>query len=114
MNTLRRFVFLTIAVLSFLISSCDDDDNKPKGEFEHGVFVVNEGNFQHADGSISYINPSSGEVSYDLFGAVNSGRALGDVVQSMTIDNDQAYIVVNNSNKIEVVNANTFKASYTI
>ena len=76
--------------------------------------MINEGNFQDADGSISFINPDDGSVKQDLFGSVNNGLALGDVVQSMTIDDDFAYVVVNNSNKIEVVNANTFVSEHTI
>ena len=113
MKKLKLYVLILLAVLSVSFSSCDDDDNKPKGEFEEGVLVVNEGNFQDANGTISHISPD-GTVTQDLFGTVNNGLALGDVVQSMTIDGDFAYIVVNNSNKMEVVNANTFEAEYTL
>jgi YVTN family beta-propeller protein len=113
MKTFRGLVML-LAVCSFVLLSCDDEDNQPAGEFENGVFVINEGNFQDADGSISFINPDDGSVKQDLFGSVNNGLALGDVVQSMTIDGDLSYVVVNNSYKIEVVNANTFVSEYTI
>lgn len=114
MKNIRLFLFAWLAVMSLTLASCDDEDDKPKGAFENGVFVVNEGNYLDADGTISHINTSSGEVTNDLFGSINSGRALGDVVQSMAIEDDLAYIVVNNSNKVEVVNANTFEASYTL
>ncbi|MBT1700553.1 hypothetical protein KK083_26935 [Fulvivirgaceae bacterium PWU4] len=114
MKNTRFFLFALLAAMSFTIASCDDEDNAPKGAYEDGVFVVNEGNFLHADGSVTFINRSSGEVSNDLFGAVNAGRILGDVVQSMTVKGDMAYVVVNNSNKVEVVDANTFEASYTL
>ncbi|HMG88665.1 MAG TPA: DUF5074 domain-containing protein [Chryseolinea sp.] len=114
MKTFRGLVLIVLATSCFVLTSCDDEDNPPAGEFENGVFVVNEGNFQDADGSISFINPDDGSVKQDLFGSVNNGLALGDVVQSMTIDGDHAYVVVNNSNKIEVVNANTFVSEHTI
>ena len=113
MKTFRGIVML-LAVCSFVLWSCDDEDNQPAGEFENGVFVINEGNFQDADGSISFINPDDGSVKHDLFGSVNNGLALGDVVQSMTIEGDLSYVVVNNSYKIEVVNASSFVSEYTI
>jgi YVTN family beta-propeller protein len=108
-----KFYLVALLTLTVFLSSCSDDDDKPKGEFEKGVFVVNEGNFGSSDGTISHIS-ASGEVTTDLFGSVNNGLILGDVVQSLYVENDLGYIVVNNDNKVEVVNANTFEASYTI
>lgn len=111
-------LILTAAVLfslSFFFSSCsDDDDEMPAGAFETGVFVVNEGNFNSADGSITHIAPNGIEASQSIFNTTNDGAILGDVVQSMAIHNELAYIVVNNSNKVEVVNANTFEREYTL
>src|SRR5688572_27698030 len=105
MKSLHYFLFLTLT----LFVACDDEE-KVKGEFDNKVFVINEGNYLDADGTVSAIDPRSGVVVHDIFGSVNEGRALGDVVQAMTIHEDKAYIVVNNSNKIEVVNANTFES----
>jgi YVTN family beta-propeller protein len=113
MKNLKFYVLILATVLTVSFSSCDDDDTNPQGKFEDGVLVVNEGNFQDADGTISHISPD-GMVTQDLFGTANNGLALGDVVQSMSIDGEFAYIVVNNSNKMEVVNANTFAAQYTL
>ncbi|MBX2967242.1 MAG: hypothetical protein KF845_13940 [Cyclobacteriaceae bacterium] len=106
-------VFL-LATAALFVSSCNSNTEEPRGEFSSGVFVVNEGNFGSANGTISYYNPVNNEVKQDIFGQANSGRALGDVVQSMTIEGDFAYVVVNNSNRVEVVNANTFKSVHTI
>jgi len=114
MKTFRRVVLILCAVYCFMLSSCDDENNQPAGEFEKGVFVINEGNYLDADGTVSFIDPDDASVKQDLFGSVNNGLALGDVVQSMTIEGDFSYIVVNNSNKIEVVNANTFESIHTI
>src|SRR5688572_6108892 len=98
MNILNYYAFTLLTLITFSFSACDNEDEKPKGKFQTGVFVVNEGNFLEADGSVSHFNLSTKETTQDLFGSVNTGRALGDVVQSMTIDGDNAYIVVNNSN----------------
>ena len=53
------------------------------------------------------------KVTNDLFYTVN-GRPLGDVPNSIIINGDKAYIVVNNSGKIEVVDSTTLASIETI
>lgn len=107
--------FFTILLLSvFLFTSCDDNENGPKGQFDNGVLVINEGNFGAGDGTVTFYDPGSKTATEDIFGLVNDGLALGDIVQSMTVVNDEAYIVVNNDNKVEIANVNTFEAIHTI
>ena len=110
----RPFFICLYAAGSLFLSSCNDDDQtstitEPKGAYEKGVLVVNEGNFQKGNGAVSFINKQSKTVVADVFRTENN-RPLGDVVQSVAVHNDRAYIVVNNSNKIEVADANTFKS----
>lgn len=97
---------------SIALTACNkkEDDPKPSGAYSNATFVVCEGNFGQNDGSIDAI--IDGELKKDIFQAENN-RPLGDIVQSMTIIGDQAFIVVNNSGKIEVVNKNTFKSEGT-
>jgi YVTN family beta-propeller protein len=49
----------------------------------------------------------------DIFYNINE-RPLGDVPNSMTIYGEKAYIVVNNSGKIEIVEKNSLKSTGTI
>jgi YVTN family beta-propeller protein len=112
-KTYLNFFVVLLASL-FLFVSCDDNENGPKGDFDNGVLVINEGNFNAGDGSVSFFDPATKTTTEDIFGLVNDGLALGDVVQSMTVVGDEAYIVVNNDNKVEIVNVNTFKALHTI
>lgn len=102
-----------IVVAAMFVFSCDDDDNKPSGQYADGLYVVNEGNFGAGNGTVTHYSDAK-VATQNVFGLVNNNLALGDVVQSMTIDDNVGYIVVNNSKKVEVVNASTFESLYTI
>jgi YVTN family beta-propeller protein len=116
MKLIKNFslLILTLLALSALIVSCNGDDETPAREFTSGVLVINEGNFNSSNGSITHYNPETNEATQDIFGQRNNGQALGDVVQSLTIAGDFAYAIVNNDNKAEVLNANTFEKVHTI
>ncbi len=79
----------------------------------NGVFIINEGNFRLGNGSLSFYSYDSVKIINDIFSKVNN-RILGDVPNSMKIFGNYAYIIVNNSGKIEVVDKNTFKSVKTI
>jgi hypothetical protein len=78
-----------------------------------GVYIMNEGNFNFGNGEVSFYDPHTNEVSNGLFHAAN-GYFLGDVVQSMYIRDSVGFIVVNNSQKIEMVKIPSFKHVRTI
>jgi len=104
-NLLFYFAFLGI-----FISSCSDDDGdgdsqEPKGDYENGYFVTNEGPFQNGTGTITFVE-DGGAVSQNVYKTVN-GEDLGNIVNSMHIADDKGYIVVNNSGKVVVVNRYT-------
>jgi hypothetical protein len=79
----------------------------------HTVFVLNEGNFQSGNASVSAINLTNDAVAADMFHAANQ-RPIGDVLQSAALVNGEGWLVVNNSQKIERVNLNTMKAAAPI
>lgn len=82
-------------------ANIEDDDI-----YGNGVFILNEGNFGSGNASISYYNYDTDEVTNNIFNTVN-GRSLGDVLQSITVHNGLAYMVMNGDNKIEVASAGT-------
>lgn len=119
-NFLRScFMAVVLITGSLTFSSCDSEEivepvieeNGPRGPYDQaGVFVVNEGNFGTPNGSISFFSDSTGkQVQNRIFNTVNK-RLLGDVVQNMVLIHDRAFLVVNNSNKMEVTDAYTFKS----
>lgn len=74
----------------------------------HGLLIVNEGNFQYGNASLSYYDPEENRVSNELFQKVN-GMKLGDVAQSMTPHAGMGWIVVNNSHVIFAVDLATLR-----
>jgi hypothetical protein len=112
MNSTKSLLSL-IAAVAILTACSKNSDIKPSGTWSNSVFIVNEGPFQSGSGSVSAFNRETLEVTADLFESAN-GRPLGNIVQSMTVYGNRAFIVVNNSNKIEVVNLDDFKSVATI
>ena len=89
------------------LTACVKDDIERVEHYDEGLFVTCEGNFMAANGSLSFI-AEDGSVENGVFEAVN-GFPLGDVVQSMSIIDTLAYIVVNNSGKVVVSDAGTME-----
>ena len=112
-KNLRKIGMFALAIT--VLSSCKKDkldDISIPGNYENGYFITNEGNFGTGNGSVSFVD-EYGVVENDVFVSINS-FALGDVVQSMTIINNNAYIVVNNSNKIEITSVDSMNYVGTI
>jgi hypothetical protein len=116
MNLLRISIVLTV-LFSFYSceKSTENNDSEAlatvlKGE---GTFIINEGNYLSGNGSLSFYSYSNGKIYNDIFSSVNS-RPLGDVPNSLTTNGNNAYIVINNSGNIEVVEKNSLKSLKTI
>ncbi|WP_196886477.1 YncE family protein [Aureivirga sp. CE67] len=108
-----NFKKISIAILasaSLFFTSCssDDDTSGPIGDYDNGMFVVNEGSFGNTPGTVSFIPYDLSEVKKDIYKTVNN-EDLGSLAQSMTISNDKAYIVVNDSHVIKIANRFTFE-----
>jgi YVTN family beta-propeller protein len=111
---LLRIVFSLV-----LLSACEKievrepaADNTP-GSSQYKVYITNEGNFQSLNSSITQYDPIDGDQVKDIYFTANNSM-LGDVCQSIRTDGDLAYIVVNNSAKIEVVNKKDLKRVKTL
>ncbi len=108
-----------IIFLVILINSCSKETNpviKNTGDSYlsgQGVFILNEGNFRSGNGSLSFFSYDSMKVFNHVFLDVNH-RPLGDIPYSMSFHAGNAYIVVNNSGKIEVVNGDDLVSVATI
>ncbi len=115
MKTMK--MMLPVVMLLGLFAGCKKSDSITDPGTIPGaaqaVYVVNEGNFGKGNASLSMYIPDSGKVFQDVFTSVNQ-RSLGDVGNDFVVYGKYAYIVVNNSQKIEVVTLETMKSAGTI
>ena len=91
----RHHLSLLLALAAMLFSCKPDNPVNPNGvTIGSGVFVLNEGNFQFSNGSLSFYDPKADTVANNLFYKVNNAP-LGDVAESMAMMDGKLYIVVN-------------------
>jgi len=114
---MKNRIFLGLFMTaSLFVTSCSNDDDTPgideTGDFANGIFILNEGNFGSNNASVSFYG-NDGALANNIFQSVN-GENLGDTAQSMLLEDDKAYIVLNVSNTIEVVNRYTFESLGTV
>lgn len=105
----------------FLVSCSKDKPFTPEEQLDpiSGVYVLNQGDFQANNASLSYIDFLTNKVTVDIYGPANSSDpnkplALGALGSDMGIYGSLLYVVVNESNKIEILNASTAKIVKTI
>lgn len=101
MKQIRILLPVLMIVLMMINSSCRKEPDTGLSGVS-GIYIINEGNFNFGNGDVSVYELSSGTVKNNLFSSSN-GYSPGDVVQSMYVKDSLGYLVVNNSQKIEVV-----------
>lgn len=106
---LTRLFLLALSVSLFVSCSNDDDNsNDPKGVYDNGIFILNEGN-DTGGGSVSFINDDLKTFTQDVYSTANGTDFIGKYLQNIFFDGDKAYIIAGGSNVINVVNRYTFK-----
>ena len=115
MKTKRNIVIfaLLVVVLTF---SCKKKENPvyiPTGPYANGAFISNEGTFGLANASVSFYDFSKDSVINSIFTVVN-GHPLGKVLQSISIADNKAYVVLNVSDSVVVTNADDFRETGVI
>ncbi|WP_027379726.1 hypothetical protein [Chryseobacterium daeguense] len=103
---------LTIAFASALLftTSCsNDDDVNQEMYYGNGFLISNEGNFGKPNADVTFVSSDLSMKQDNVFSSNNGNSNLGDVLQSITFNGENAYLLLNNSNKIQVVNRYNFK-----
>jgi len=108
---------LLVGIVSGLLFACSkeqEDTPDTITDLSDGVFVINEGPYNTGTGTISFFKRDGSYIQHKLYQNANTLIPLGNIVQSMTVIDDIAYIAVNNSNKVELASGKTFKSAGTI
>lgn len=108
---------LSFAVLlmgAALFTACNDDNDGPYYPFpvveSDGMYVVCTGNKSASiDGSLSYYNYSTSQMTLNAFSSVNA-RPLGLTPNDLLVHGSKVYIVVNGEHTIEVADAKTLRS----
>jgi DNA-binding beta-propeller fold protein YncE len=106
----KRILFSCALTLPFFFTSCkknNADEPLPTADYSHGVLVSNEGSFSSGTGTVTSYDRYYNTATQDIFKKKN-GFPIGNLVQSVGIEGERAYVVVNNAQKIEVVNLKDF------
>lgn len=106
-------IFAVLFIVSCTKPDTENDSLTPGFLKGDGVFIINEGNFRAGNGSISFYSFDSTRVFNNVFQRLNN-RILGDIPNSMNFHGEKAYIVVNNSGKIEVADDKSMLSVNTI
>jgi hypothetical protein len=110
-------VVLLALVSPFFFASCSNDDatiEAPLGAYDDGVLILNQGGFGQGNASVSYLSNDFVGFQNNIFSLVNPTKILGDTGQDVGLYDDLAFVVLNNSNKIEVVNRYTMAHVATV
>ena len=105
------YKFALVLALVSALSGCMEWKYGIEEDFsvsDEGLFILNEGNFNYGNATLSYYNPTTKTVENEVFYRANAMR-LGDVAQSMTIHRDLGWVVVNNSHVIFAIDTRTFR-----
>ncbi|GAB3587889.1 DUF5074 domain-containing protein [Hymenobacter daeguensis] len=107
----KLLTFPVLALLALASCSPDNETTTAPSSDNNSVYVLNEGPFSNGTGvgTVSLFDKTSKAVTNDLFQSVN-GRRLGNLTQSMAVRDKRGYIVMNGSNKVEVVSLPDFKS----
>ncbi len=116
LNKLRYMVFLLVVLVACrkepkpLPAEISKIEPDPTSTIK-GFYLVNEGNMNMNKASLDYLDLVNGIYTRNLYNQVNpeATKGLGDVGNDIAIYGAKLYVVVNISNKVEVLNAKTGK-----
>lgn len=71
-------------------------------QYTNGVFILNAGNWNENNASLSFLSFTSGQLTTDIYKAAN-GSGLGDGAEQLLVYGSKIYITVSGSNRLVVL-----------
>ncbi|UQB68447.1 hypothetical protein [Epilithonimonas zeae] len=103
-----------VSLLLFNISCSDDDFFTGNGEVSYsGILIANEGAYQKNNSSVDFLSLDLSSSKSDIYKSANNENT-GDVLQSIGLRGTNAYLVMNNSNQITIVNRYNFQKNVVV
>jgi YVTN family beta-propeller protein len=106
-----NYLFIALAFVAVL-SSCHKDKVNPQIDQptaqRAGIYILNQGGIGHNNSTLTYYDYTTKNLVADQYVAANTNK-LGDTGNDLGIYGSKMFIVVNNSNVVDVVNAKTSK-----
>lgn len=113
---MKNLLLLSALLGLFLAQGCkkNNEDEVPMEPepVRSGMIVACEGSFGQNNASVHWLG-DDGSFRNNVYQSAN-GSGPGDVLQNLRCFNDRLYLVVNNSQKVEVVNGSNFSSIATI
>ena len=117
LKTSRLPLYALLAASLILFTACPGPEPPeppvPVDTHADGLYILNEGTFQHNNSTITYYNFETGAITEDIFLEANH-RGLGDTGNDLQRYGSKLYAVVNNSNRLEVMNFEDAKSIKSI
>lgn len=110
-----------LVLIFFGLYACQSDDPMPNDDVQNpggqdptsvaGFYLLNEGNMSMNKASLDYMDYETGDYKRNVFSQANPDLVggLGDVGNDIGIYGSKVYVVVNGSNKVEVLDVTTGK-----
>jgi len=114
MNFSKLVVAALISTVFFVSCTEEEINEVPLGNYDDGVLILNQGGFFKGNASVSYLSDDFVTQQNNIFLLVNPTITLGDTGQDIGLYQNLAFIVLNVSNKIEVVNRYTMAHVATV
>lgn len=118
---MKRYIYLLLATLMAALSSCRDEDivfipeevpiTQPEYADVDGFYLLCEGNMGSNKASLDWFDAHTGKYVRNIYANANPTevKELGDVGNDLGIYGSKLYVVVNCSNKVEVLDKRTAK-----